>query len=74
MNRYVIGVYDRAGEFENHRNLTWTECLETAARCATRYPRKVVLAFNLAHTDLGVDGLSEWERETIEERITVIRS
>lgn len=67
MNAYVVSVFDCAGEFDTVGALDFAQCLRTVAEMSARYPGKVVHASNLDRCDYDADGLSDDERDAIDE-------
>jgi len=71
--RYVVAVYDCAGEFEEVEcGTNFAECLRVYADRRQKYDgSKVVEIFNVDSVDLDCpDGLTEDEREAVDEALS----
>lgn len=66
-DKYAVGVYDRAGEFERIECDGFGDVLRTVAAKRAAYPGKVVEAFNLDRCDYDTNGLTEDQREALDE-------
>lgn len=67
MDRYVVKVFDQAGEYCEAVCLDFAHLLKVVAYSRVRYPGKVVQACNLDNVDLGwADGLTDDEREAVD--------
>lgn len=67
MDRYVVKVFDRAGEFDEIECASLYDLLVAVKDARVRYPHKVVSAFNIDRCDCDTDGLTEDEREAVDE-------
>ena len=65
--RYAVGVYDCAGEFAVETLATFDETVTLAARWRREYPGKVVCVSNLDRCDYDTNGLTEDERDALDE-------
>lgn len=66
-SHYSVVVYDEAGEFDRFTCETFVCCLSMFADARRAYPRKVVAAFNLDRNDYDTDGLTDAERDALDE-------
>jgi hypothetical protein len=63
--RYSVNVYDCAGEYRSTEVPDFTAALAIYVASRARYPGKVVLVSNLDRCDYDTDGLTEDEREAV---------
>ena len=63
---YSVNVYDRAGEFERNECGSFELALAVVREKRRAYPEKVVKVFNLDRCDYDTDGLTEDEREAVD--------
>ena len=64
---YSVNVYDQAGEFDSTKCATFDVALAMAQERQRQYPRKVVEVFNLDRCDYDTNGLTEEERDALDE-------
>lgn len=64
---YSVNVYDQAGEFDSTNCATFEIALAMAQERQRQYPRKVVQVFNLDRCDYDTNGLTEDERDALDE-------
>lgn len=65
--RYVVSVFDRAGEFDTAESSSFAQCLLDVAAMTNAYPGKVVMVSNLDRCDYDASGLTEDEIDAIGE-------
>ena len=64
---YSVNVYDCAGEFDSTKCATFEIALAMAQERQRQYPRKHVEVFNIDRCDYDTNGLTEGEREALDE-------
>ena len=67
MRGYSVEIYDCAGTFAETELASFAEALTAASAARVKYPYKVVRVFNLDRVDLGFDGLTDEEREQVQQ-------
>lgn len=67
MGKYSVGVYDCAGEYSTTSCTDFAHLLAVVALMRRLYPGKVVQAFNLDRCDYDTNGLTEDERDAVDE-------
>lgn len=70
---YSVHFYDRAGEFDFDDAEDFAGCLLLVAAFARKYPDKVVRVSNLDRCDYDTNGLTDGEREAIDDAIDLAR-
>lgn len=74
MRGYSVEVFDRAGTFCETECADFAEALKVLNESRVKYPSKVVRVFNVDRMDLGFDGLTEAEREQLDDMAPIIRA
>lgn len=64
---YLVGVYDRAGEYCTTSCTDFAHLLSVVALMRRTYTDKVVRAFNMNRADYDSDGLTADERDAVDE-------
>lgn len=74
MPRYVVCVFDRCGCLSETIATDFAHAVSIAGVLTKQHPREVVRAFNNDQCDLDFDGLTDEERDAIDEAIVSTRS
>jgi hypothetical protein len=68
MNKpYELVLGDRGGLFHQEQHETFEQLVEAVRLNTAKYPTKVVCFSNIANHDYDCDGLTDEERETLED-------
>lgn len=67
MARYSITLADPAGVFATYDTNDFPGCIRMVVALARQYPDKVLTVCNLDRCDLGTNGLTEDERDALDE-------
>ena len=67
MRGYSVEVFDRCGTFAQVDVETFPEALKALEDARIKYPSKVVRVFNVDRVDLDFDGLTDEEREQVQQ-------
>jgi hypothetical protein len=71
--RYSVSAYDRCGEVATFPAEDFSRCVKFARVLAKNYPRCAIRAFNNDRCDYDTNGLTEDERDAVNDAIDEVR-
>ena len=64
---YSVDLFDRAGQFSSSIASTFAACLVLVRELSVKHPDKALVVTNLDRNDYDHDGLTDDERDAIDE-------